>query len=160
MEIFLAILGAILSVVGILGCIIPGLPGPPLNLLALFLLGWGQNWEPFGFNFMLTMVLVTAGVTVLDYIVPIYGARKFGASRAGIWGSVIGMIIGLIFFPPFGIFLGVFAGAVVGEIFVGKNSSAALKAGWGTFIGSMLGLLAKLVASGVMTFYFFKALFR
>lgn len=160
METIIAILGAILSLVGILGCIIPGLPGPPLNLLALFLLGWSQHWQPFGFNFILTMILLTIGVTVLDYFVPIYGARKFGASRAGIWGSIIGLIVGMIFFPPVGIFVGAFAGAVAGELLVGKNSYAALKAGWGTFIGSMAGMLAKLVASGIMTFYFFKALFN
>jgi uncharacterized protein YqgC (DUF456 family) len=105
------------------------------------------------------MAAVTIIVTALDYIVPAAGAKKYGASKFGFWGAIIGMIIGIIYIPPLGMIIGAFIGAFVGELLIGKQSSAALKAGWGVFIGVMVGILLKLIASGVMTFYFIKALF-
>jgi len=102
---------------------------------------------------------MTIVVTVLDYVVPAAGAKKFGASKFGFWGAVIGMLVGIIFFPPLGMIIGAFIGAIVGEMIVGKQTYDALKAGWGVFIGVMFGMLLKLIASGVMTFYFIKGLF-
>jgi hypothetical protein len=106
------------------------------------------------------MALLTIVVTVLDYVVPAAGAKKFGASKSGFWGAVIGMLVGIIFFPPLGIIIGAFLGAIVGEMIVGKQTHDAIKAGWGVFVGVMFGMLLKLIASGVMTFYFVKGLFR
>ena len=97
-------------------------------------------------------------VTVFDYIIPIAGAKKYGASKIGIWGSIIGLLIGFILFPPFGIFIGAFLGAVGGELITGKKSPEALKAGWGVFMGTMVGVGLKLAASIAMTFYYIKAL--
>ena len=105
------------------------------------------------------MAAITIFVTVLDYIVPVAGARKYGASKLGVWGSVIGMIIGLVFFPPLGIFVGAFVGAVLGEFITGKKGSEALRAGWGVFVGTMVGIGLKMAASGVMAFYYITALF-
>ena len=82
-----------------------------------------------------------------------------GQQNSVIWGAIIGMLIGLIFAPPLGMIIGAFIGAVVGELMAGKQSLDALKAGWGVFVGVMLGILLKLIASGIMTFYFIKALF-
>jgi len=84
------------------------------------------------------------------------GAKVYKASSSGIWGSIIGMIIGILFFPPFGMILGLFVGAVLGELIAGKEEWRALKVGTVTFVASMLMILIKLAASGIMTFYFFK----
>ena len=159
MEIVLIILGAIISIVGIVGCIIPALPGPPLNFIALLIIGAAKHWQPFDSKFIFIMLAITIVVTALDYVIPIMGAKKYGATKAGIWGSILGMIVGMIFFPPFGLIVGTFVGAIIGEMIIGKQSSDAIKAGWGTFIGSILGILLKVTASGVMTFYYFKAVF-
>lgn len=105
------------------------------------------------------MALITIVVTALDYVVPAAGAKKFGASKYGFWGAVLGMLVGIIFFPPLGMIIGAFLGAIIGEMVVGKPSQEALKAGWGVFVGIMFGMIIKLIASGVMTFYFIKALF-
>ena len=157
--IILIVLGVICLIIGILGCIIPGVAGPPFSFLALILLSIAKGWEPFSVHFLIVMAVVTIVVTALDYIVPAAGAKKFGASKAGFWGAVFGLFAGLILFPPFGMILGAFLGAIVGELTAGKEGSQALKAGWGVFIGVMFGMLLKLITSGIMTFYFIKALF-
>lgn len=157
--IVLIIIGFIFVVLGIIGCVIPGLPGPPFSFIALILLSVAKHWEPFSVTFLIAMAALTVVVTALDYIVPAAGAKKFGASKFGFWGAVIGMIIGIFYAPPLGMIIGAFLGAIVGEILRGKQSYDALKAGFGVFAGFMFGILLKLIASGIMTFYFVKALF-
>jgi hypothetical protein len=102
---------------------------------------------------------LTVVVQALDYLLPAVGAKKFGATKYGFWGAIIGMLLGIIFVPPLGIIIGAFLGAIFGEVIAGKEASEALKAGWGVFVGVMVGMLLKLILAGVMTFYFFKALF-
>lgn len=158
MDYFLIITGAILIIVGIAGCVLPVIPGPPISYVGLLLLHFTDKYQ-FTNEFLLIWALVTIAVTLLDYYIPIWGAKKFGASKPGVWGSVIGLILGLLFFPPWGIIIGPFIGAVVGELIAGKASGAALKAGLGSFIGFLGGTLLKLIASGMMAWYFFKELF-
>ena len=157
--IVLIIIGFVFLISGLVGCVVPGVPGPPFSFLALVLLSAAKRWEPFSLNFLIVMALLTIVVTALDYVVPAAGAKKFGASKYGFWGAVIGMLIGIIFFPPLGMIIGAFLGAIAGEMVIGKQSYDALKAGWGVFVGVMFGMVLKLIASGVMTFYFIKALF-
>jgi uncharacterized protein YqgC (DUF456 family) len=95
---------------------------------------------------------------MLDYVIPAAGAKKYGSSKWGIWGAILGMIIGIIYFPPLGMIVGAFIGAVAVEMLVGKSSREALKAGWGVFMGTLLGTILKWIASGVMTYYFVWAL--
>ena len=94
--------------------------------------------------------------TVLDYIVPIWGTKRFGGSKAGVWGSTIGLIVGLFFFPPIGIILGPLIGAIVGESMQGSEFKDSLRAGMGSLLGFLLGTGVKLISSGLMTWYFFK----
>jgi uncharacterized protein YqgC (DUF456 family) len=95
----------------------------------------------------------------LDYIIPAWGTKKFGGSRFGVWGSIIGLFAGLLFFPPFGIIVGPFAGAVIGELVAGQNTESALRSGFGSFAGLLLGTLIKLTVSGLMLWHFIKMLF-
>ena len=150
----LVALGALLTVAGLVGCVLPVLPGPPLSWLGLLLLSIAQDWSPYGGRFLLLLAVVAVVVTVLDYVVPGWGAKKAGASRAGVWASVLGMLAGMIWFPPFGMILGSFVGAVLGELLVGRSGGASLKAAWGVFVGTIAGIILKLTASGVMTYYF------
>ncbi len=159
MDYFLIITGTVLMLTGIAGCILPMLPGPPLSFAGLLLLQFTGRYQ-FSGGFLLTWSLITLAVTLIDYWIPSWGARKFGAGRPGVWGSVIGLLAGLIFFPPFGIIIGPFAGAVIGESLSGKSSRRALKAGFGSFVGIFAGTLCKLTASGMMAWYFLKTLTR
>ncbi len=136
---------------------LPIIPGPPLNYMSLLLLHFTEKYQ-FSTNFLVLWAIVTIVVYGLDYIIPAWGTKKFGGSKRGVWGSIIGLIIGLFFFPPFGIIIGPFAGAVIGELTAGKDSGAALKSGFGSFLGFLLGTLLKLITSGMMTWYFFREL--
>lgn len=154
MDIILIILGFICVIVGFLGCFLPILPGPPISFVALLLLEWTEK-SPFDSDTLWTWGLITAGVTALDYVVPIYGTKKFGGTKRGVWGSTIGLVVGLIFFPPFGIIIGPFVGAFLGEMSTGKSTNeAALRSAFGSFIGFLVGTLLKLIASGWMAWLF------
>lgn len=158
MDYVLIALGALLIIGGILGSVLPVLPGPPLSYLGLLVLHITEKYQ-FSTRFLIIWLIVTAVVTAIDYLIPIWGTKQFGGSKQGIWGSIIGLVIGLFFFPPFGIIIGPFLGAVVGELTAGKDSGAALKSGFGSFIGFLLGTLAKLITSGLMAWHFGKELF-
>ncbi|MDD4144110.1 MAG: DUF456 domain-containing protein [Prolixibacteraceae bacterium] len=158
MDYILISLGIIFIISGILGCVLPVLPGPPLSYAGLLLLHFTSKYQ-FSARFLIIWAIITAVVYALDYVIPAIGTKKFGGSKWGVWGSVIGLVLGLFFFPPFGIIIGPFAGAVVGELSSGKDSSAALKSGLGSFAGFMAGTLLKLITSGLMAWHFGKELF-
>jgi len=158
-EIIIAILGVILCLAGIVGCVIPALPGPPLNLAALFLLAIARGFQPpLSGWLLLAMTVLTAVVLVADYLIPIAGAKKYGGSKWGVWGSIIGMILGIATMTPLGMLAGTAAGAVLGEMLGGKRGRDALRAGGGVLIGTFWGIIIKLVASGVITVYFIRGL--
>lgn len=152
-EYFLIFIGLIIALLGLAGCIIPAIPGPPLNFLSLVILELVID-DAFKLDFYLLWGAITIVVVILDYVLPLLGAKAYKASRSGIWGSVIGMIGGIFFFPPFGMILGLFLGAVAGELLAGKKELEALKVGTVTFLTSILMIFIKLGVSGVMTYYF------
>ena len=154
MTIAIIIFGLLVSVGGLVGCLLPVIPGPPLSFLALLILSFAKNWEPFSVGFLIFMGILTALALTLDYAVPVAGSKKFGASKYGIWGSILGMLIGLFIFPPFGLFVGGFAGAIVGELFAGKAGDDALRAGFGVFLGSLVSTGFKLALCGLMLFFY------
>lgn len=154
MEWLWIVLAGILIIVGLAGCILPVIPGPPISYAGLLLLQVAKD-NPFSAETMMIWLTVTIVVTLLDYVVPVWGTRKYGGSRQGVWGSIIGLLAGLFFFPPIGIIIGPFAGAILGEMVAGKNSNDAFRAGFGSFVGLMAGTLLKLIASGWMTFLYF-----
>jgi uncharacterized protein YqgC (DUF456 family) len=156
---FLIILGIIFILIGIIGCIIPGIAGPPFSFLALICLSIAKRWEPFSTKLLITMGVLTVVVQALDYLLPAVGAKKFGATKYAFWGAISGLLLGILFFPPFGMIICAFLGAILAEVLAGKKSHEALRAGWGVFIGVIAGMFFKLIVSGIMTFFFFKALF-
>ena len=158
MEILLIILGLICVFAGLVGCILPIVPGPPISFLALLIVHWSSA-GPLDSDTLWLWGGVTLAVTVLDYVIPVWGTKKFGGTKRGMWGSTIGLIIGL-FFAPFGIIIGPFLGAYVGEMSTGKSDNKkALRAALGAFLGFLAGTFPKLVASGWMAYLFFKFAF-
>lgn len=157
MDYVLIGLGVIFIISGLLGCVLPALPGPPLSYVGLLLLHFTEKFQ-FSTKFLVIWAIITVVVYTLDIIIPAWGTKKFGGSKRGIWGSIIGLLIGMFMFPPFGLIIGAFAGAVIGEMTGGKDSGEALKSGFGSFMGFLAGTLLKLITSGMMTWYFFKEL--
>ena len=156
MTTLLIILGLFLTLLALVGCIVPVIPGPPLSFLALIILSYAKNWEPFSTKFLIIMAVLMMVVTVLDYIVPAGGAKTYGASKSGVWGSIIGMVVGFFFFPPWGILMGGIVGAFSGELLAGKEGRKALRASWGIFVGYMVSTGLKLVFSGTALFFYIK----
>lgn len=155
MDVLWLVLGIILMLVGLAGCVLPFLPGPPLCFLGL-LVQQLQGNPPYTSKFLWVCALITLFITGLDYVIPIYGARRFGGSKFGMWGSVIGLIAGL-WLGPIGIIAGPFVGALIGELLANNSSEHALKAAIGSFIGFLFGTLLKLIACFVMVWYFMQA---
>lgn len=155
MDVFWIVLGIILMLVGIAGCILPFLPGPPLCYAAL-LIQQLQSMPPYTTNFLLTWAGITLLITGLDYVIPVYGTKKFGGTKYGMWGCMIGLLVGL-WLGPFGLILGPFAGAFIGELVGNAQSDHALRAAVGSFIGFLMGTLLKLIACFVMGWYFIEA---
>lgn len=158
MDYILIGVGIVMMISGILGGVLPVLPGPPLSYIGLLLLHFTERYQ-FSERFLIIWAVITVLVYALDYVIPIWGTRRYGGSKRGVWGSIIGLIVGLFFFPPFGIIIGPFAGAVLGELSSGKDSGSALRSGFGSFVGFLAGTLLKLITSGLMMWYFFKELF-
>lgn len=156
MDIFLFFTAGLLLVIGFLGCILPIIPGVTLSYIGILLLHFSSKVD-FSTQFLIGWGLAVIVVQILDYIIPIWGAKKFGGSKYGIWGSTIGMLLGM-FFGPWGIVLGPFLGAIIGEIMAGKASEDAIKAGFGTFMGFLLGTLSKLIVAGFLIYYYVKAI--
>lgn len=149
-------LSILLMIVGIIGCLVPVLPGPPLSFLGILTLQFTRFAEVSS-NLLIILAVVAVLVSILDYIVPIWGTRKFGGSKYGVRGATVGLIIGLFFGPP-GIIIGPFIGAVVGEMIFKDDFAYAIKAGFGSLLGFMAGVGLKLAASFAITFYFIKAI--
>ena len=135
-------------IIGIIGDIVPGIPGVPVSFLALVVAQFSKYVE-FGWLFFTIWALVTIAVTVMDYVIPAWGAKRYGGTKYGMWGSTIGVFVGLFltFIGPWVVILGPFLGAFIGELIGGKEGKDALKAGWGSFIGLLCGTLIKLVCS-------------
>ncbi|PHR69635.1 MAG: hypothetical protein COA67_09495 [Lutibacter sp.] len=159
MDIFLLFLGFFFILLGIIGSFLPVLPGPLTGWIGLLLLHFTKvipmDWTFLG---------ITLGVAILiwglDYVIPAWGTKKFGGSKYGIWGTVFGLIIGILFLGPLGIIVGPFAGAFIGEmIHDSTDSSRAVKAAFGSFIGFMLSTGLKFLISIIfLRLYFSKFL--
>lgn len=149
MDIFLLVIAFILLLVGIIGCIVPGLPGVPIAYAGLWVAQATERVD-FSWQFLLVWGIIVIVISALDYIVPAWGTKHYGGTKWGVWGSTIGVFVGL-FFGAVGVILGPLVGAVLGELLAGKAFPDALKAGWGSFIGILFGTVLKLIASGLMT---------
>lgn len=157
METLLIIIGVLLIIGGFLGSFLPVIPGPPLSYGGLLVLQLTSP-HPFSLQFLIIWALIVVALMVLDNVIPAYGTKKFGGSAYGVWGCIIGMVIG-IFFSPIGLVVGPLAGAFVGELIGGKNSDQALRSAWGSFLGFLAGTILKVIASGLMGYYFFVSVF-
>ena len=150
MDIFLLIFGFLLVILGIAGSFLPILPGCLTGWFGLLVLHLTavvpMNWIFLGVTLAITLL-----ISVLDYIIPAIGAKRFGGSKYGVYGTTIGLIIGLFTPVPFGILIGAFVGAFIGElIYDTSDRKRAIKASFGSFIG----LLASATIEFAVAFIF------
>lgn len=157
-DAILIILGVICLITGMLGCILPMLPGPPLAYAGLLLLHFTDKVQ-YTTAQLLVWLLIVVVVQILDYLTPLLGSKYSGGSKWGNWGCVIGTVIGL-FFTPWGLIVGPFLGAVIGELLGDKELSQALKSGFGSLVGFLLGTVLKLTVCGYFIYQFFAGFIR
>ena len=145
MDILLLILGFSCMITGIFGSFLPVLPGPSISWVGLLLL-YFTNAVPANYWILGIALLITVVISVLDYVIPSKGTKKFGGSSYGIWGTNIGLVIGILAPIPFGFVIGPFIGALTGElIYDSKDHKRALKAATGSFIGLLASSFMKFV---------------
>ena len=156
MDITLLIIASLFIIIGIIGCVMPALPGPPLSYIGLLLLHFTQ-YGSISNNVLIVLAVLSVIVIILDYVIPVWGTKKFGGSKYGQWGATVGLVLGM-FLGPFGIILGPFIGAFLGETIAGNDTDSALKSAIGSFLGFLMGIGIKLIASVIITYYFIKQL--
>jgi uncharacterized protein len=155
MEVLAFIIFLVSYLVAIAGIILPALPGVPIAAGGAVIAAWITGFVTLGPWPLLLVVALALLSVILDYLAGIMGAKRYGASRAGVWGSVIGGLIGLFFFPPLGFLFGALIGAVAFELLNARTFPDALRAGFGVFVGTLGGILARvviLITMGIIVF--------
>lgn len=152
METFLLILALVLILVGIVGSILPVLPGPPIAYAGLLVLHFTNEKFEVSLWFLIPLAIITIAISILDYLLPSMGTKYFGGTKYGSWGSNIGLIVGVFtsWLGPWGIIIGPFLGALIGELIGGQKFSAALKSAVGSFLGFLTGTFMKIVVCLMM----------
>ena len=153
MDILLITVSVLLIIIGILGSIVPILPGPPIVFCGLLLVHFSSN-QPFTIELLIIFGVLAILSAIIDNVLPVYATKKFNGSNKGVWGSAVGLIIGLFFFPPFGIIIGPMLGAFIGEIIDGKSTNNAFRPAFGSFIGFLSSIFLRFALSIVMAYYF------
>ncbi len=135
-EYILIAISLICAIIGVLGAVLPALPGPPFSFVGLLLLFFCKEVDVSVVELILAGVSV-AVITLLDYVMPMWLAKLTGGTNKGILGAGLGMLVGL-FFMPLGLVIGPFLGALIGELIAGTPSRKALGVSFMSFISFML----------------------
>ena len=159
MEVVFAIICAVLILAGLVGVIMPYLPGITLAWLGLFIYAIGTDWERLSVTTIVVFAVLTVLALLMDYIAPLLGAKKHKASKWGMIGASIGLFLGIIIFQMWGIIVGPLLGALIGELLSGKSAGEAFKISLGTLVGFLFGSLMKIVLILVMAGFFIVSLF-
>jgi uncharacterized protein YqgC (DUF456 family) len=178
MEIVLVVVAFLFLLAGLVGSVVPAIPGPPLGYVGLLLLQWSGHGG-FSPAFLWLWAGITVVVTVIDNVLPAWMTKRFGGSRMAVIGSILGIIAGM-FFVPVGLLVGPFLGALAGELInsrvharrketditepaaVDGNSGGgvkALKAAFGAFLAFIVGTGAKLIIGSIMILFAVRAVF-
>ena len=144
-------LGILCALLGVVGSFLPLIPGPPIAYAGLLL----QQLRPekqFSTKFLVIWAVIVVVIVVLDYLIPIWGTKKFGGTKYGMWGCTLGFILAF-WMGPWGVILGPLIGAFIGEMIAKNDSRHALRAAMGSFVGFLFGSLLKVIVCFVMLYY-------
>jgi uncharacterized protein YqgC (DUF456 family) len=153
MDILLTVLAAALIVVGLVGAIVPMLPGIPLIFTGIWLIAGVDGYRHLGLGWLLGIAAVGAVGLLTDLLAGALGAKRMGASSQAVCGALIGTLIGLFFGIP-GLLFGPFFGAVIGELSAGNSVLRSAHAGVSVWVGLICGTIIKLVSSLMMVALF------
>ena len=159
METLLIILALVCSIVGILGSILPALPGPPLSYLGLLLLLPCEGADISNTSLWVYGIFLVI-VSILDYVAPVWLTNISGGSKQATRGSMIGLVAGLFVLPPWGLIFGPFIGAFIGELMASSSKGKALKVALMSFLGFLLTTGMKIIYGGMLLFLVVKESFK
>jgi len=142
-SLILWIIGAILTVTGLSGLLLPIVPGAPLLFMGLLFGAWAEDFSYIGVWTLLLLAIMTALTYVVEFAASILGVKKYGGSNRAMIGAALGGFVGLFMGIP-GILVGPFVGAVIGELSLQRRLDEASRAGFGTVVGLALGVAGKL----------------
>ena len=148
------ILTAALMIAGLIGCIIPILPGPFLVLGGALVYAWYTDFTVISWTVIGVLSVFALLSQLLDYLASMIGAKKFGAGKWGMIGALVGGVVGLFSAGVFGIILGPFIGAIIFEMIAGKDFRSSLKIGVGTLVGFLGGAVGKVIIAVTMIVIF------
>lgn len=157
MSVIGMIIAVILFIVGVLGTILPALPGATMIWLGMLVYGFFTDFQNLPWTFYVGQGLAVALIFLIDYLAGIWGVKRYGGSREAVWGSILGAFLGVFALGPFGLIFGPFIGAVIGELYRKSSLNKALEVGIGTIIGFLGGSFIKLAIEAVMIVWFFLA---
>jgi uncharacterized protein len=148
-HLLLYVVAAVLIVVGLIGAIVPALPGIPLIFAGIWLTAGVDHYQHLGPWWLLAVAGVGVVGLMLDLFAGALGAKRVGASKQAVWGALAGTVIGVFFGLP-GLLLGAFFGAVLGELSAGNSVLRSTHVGVSAWVGMIFGSIIKLVSSVTM----------
>lgn len=157
-ESLILLLTMILITAGLIGSVLPMLPGSPLILLGTFIYAWYTGFTIITWGVLLVLFALVLLSQIVEYLATVIGAKKYGASRWGVAGAVAGGFIGFFAGGIFGIIAGPFVGALAGELLYGRTIGTSMKIGFGTFVGFIGGAIGKFIIALSMVGVFLGAL--
>ncbi len=150
---------SILLVVGLIGVVLPFLPGIPLAWLGLFIYALGTGFEKISITTIVVFFILMLFALSLDFLAPMLGAKKYKESKYGLIGVFLGFTVGFVVFGPWGIIIGPFIGALLGELIAKKKPERAFKSALGALVGFIAGALFKIIIVLIMIGFFIVSLF-
>lgn len=143
------VLAVCLVVLGLVGTVIPVLPGVPIAFAGMLLAAWMTDFQPVGWGTLGVLAALTLIALLIDFLASAFGAKRLGASPRAFWGAMLGALVGM-FFGLLGIIVGPFAGAVIAELSAGQGARQASLSGYGVWLGMIVGTAAKLAIVFIM----------
>lgn len=155
METIYLLLTLVMFVMGIIGTILPALPGVIVIFGGMVLYGFMTNFAGLSIYFFIMQSAVMLVIFLVDFLASAVSTKKYGGSKQAAFGAVLGTIVGIMVFGPLGVIIGPFAGSVITEIIIGKQIKQAVLVGFGSLVGVIGGTIFKLLAEIVMIINFF-----
>lgn len=155
MNLLFLILSSAVILAGLAGVFLPVLPGVPLIFAGAFIYAWSTGFQVITIGNLIFFAILTAVASAVDYIGGVITAKKYGASKYGLIGGVLGGILGLVVLGIPGLIIGQLAGVILGELYFGKQMKESFTSGFAMFVGYILGSTVKVFFAGLIVIVFY-----
>ncbi len=155
MEYLLLLVSLALIVIGVFGCVVKGIPGPPFSFLGILILNISQGGTIFSILPMVLGGVIVLMVWIPDFFVPWWHEKMYQISHTTTWGALLGMMAGFFVFPPYGIVVLIIIGSTIGEVIAKKEMRAKLAEEEFSIGSVMTAMITKLSVSAILTYYYF-----